>query len=288
MRNFLTVDVEEYFQVEGFADVVDRSSWDGWESRVRGQTLRILDLLDAARQKGTFFVLGWCARKDPDLVAEIARRGHEVACHGFSHRMADQLGEAAFRDDTQRAKELLETILGSPVLGYRAPSFSFTDRTPWAHGVLADLGFAYSSSVFPVRHDRYGVPDAPRTTWIVRTSGGREIAEIPPLTMRVAGQNLPVAGGGYMRLLPVQVVGRGIDAMNAAGHPAMLYMHPWEIDPGQPRIHGRPMNRFRHYVGLAGMESKLRWLLDRYAFTTVASHLGLEAPKSVRPLRPVA
>ncbi|MCE9637868.1 MAG: DUF3473 domain-containing protein [Planctomycetes bacterium] len=284
MRNLLTIDVEEYFQVEGFADVVARDTWDRRESRVAPPTRRILDLLDAARQKATFFVLGWTAERHPALVREIVARGHEVASHGYSHQMADQQGARDFRRDVRKGKKLLEDLIGASVSGYRAPSFSFTDRTPWAHEVLLEEGFVYSSSVFPVRHDRYGVPDAPRHPWEVRdpnaeSGAGKTLLELPPLTLRAFGQNLPVAGGGYMRLFPGALMSFAIRRMNAEGFPAMVYLHPWELDPGQPRLPGRRMNRFRHYVGLASMERKLATLMERHAFTSVAQHLGLAPQK---------
>lgn len=279
MRNLLTIDVEEYFQVEGFADVIARDQWDACESRVAAPTRRILDLLDAARQKATFFVLGWTAERHPSLVREIAARGHEVGSHGHGHQMADRIGEKAFRRDVRKAKRLLEDLLGAPVHGYRAPSFSITDRTPWAHAVLAEEGHVYSSSVFPVRHDRYGVPDAPRVPWEARVSPGRTLLELPPLTLRALGQNLPVAGGGYLRLLPLALVSHAIRRMNDDGFPAVVYLHPWELDPGQPRIAGRAANRFRHYVGLSTMERKLRDLTERHAFTSIAQHLGLDGQK---------
>lgn len=275
MRNLLTIDVEEYFQVEGMTGVIDRRDWGRLETRAAASTLRILDLLDAKHQRATFFVLGWTAERDPDLVREIARRGHEVACHGYSHRMADQLGVRAFRRDVRRAKRLLEGILGDRVLGYRAPSFSITERTPWAHRVLAEEGFAYSSSVFPVRHDRYGVPDAPRSPYEVATDAGLSLIELPPLTLRLAGVNLPAAGGGYMRLLPTAVVSHAIRRMNASGAPAVVYLHPWEIDPDQPRLPVGGLNGFRHYVGLGRMHDKLARLLDRHAFGTMADYVGL-------------
>ena len=273
MNNLLTIDVEEYFQVEGFADVVAPSDWASFESRVEEPTRRILDLLDAARASATFFVLGWTAERHPSLVREIARRGHEVASHGYAHRRADHQGARAFRRDVRKGRRILEHLLGCKVAGYRAPSFSITGRTPWAHEILRDEGFSYSSSVFPVRHDRYGVPDAPRTPWEVACPGDRTILEVPPLTLRVLGQNLPVAGGGYLRILPAAVVSHAIRAMNASGHAAVIYLHPWELDPGQPRIAGRLSNRLRHYTGLATTARKLESLLARHAFTSVAAHL---------------
>jgi polysaccharide deacetylase family protein (PEP-CTERM system associated) len=283
VKNLLSVDVEEYFQVEGFADVVDRRDWVKFESRVRMQTLRLLDLFDGKRQKATFFVLAWTAERDPDLVREIVARGHELASHGFSHRMIDTQGARAFRRDVRKGKRVLEKISGAPVAGYRAPSFSITARTPWAHRVLAEEGFTYSSSVFPVRHDRYGVPDAPRRPYEVDCGDGRRLVELPPLTMRVLGQNLPVAGGGYMRLFPTKVVSSAIASMNKAGAPAVVYLHPWEIDPEQPKLPGRASNRWRHWVGMAKLEKKLSSLLDAHSFGTMGEFLGLPAQKLGAP-----
>ena len=276
MRNLLTIDVEEYFQVEGFADVVDRAHWEDYESRVEPCVARLLDLLDAAAQKATFFALAWTAERHPEMVREIVLRGHEVASHGYLHRMIDSQGARAFRRDIRRSRAVLEGILGAPVVGYRAPSFSITPRTPWAHRVLAEEGFRYSSSVLPVRHARYGDPGAPREPSLIEVGRGRTIVELPLLTSRALGRNWPVAGGGYLRLLPVSVITRAIWAMNAEGEPAVVYMHPWEIDPDQPRIPGRRLNRWRHYVNLDRTEDKLRHLLDHHAFTTMSAHLGLE------------
>jgi polysaccharide deacetylase family protein (PEP-CTERM system associated) len=283
VRNLLTVDVEEYFQVEGFADVVDRRDWPKFESRVRMQTLRLLDLFDGKRQRATFFVLGWTAERDPDLVREIVARGHEVASHGWSHRMIDTQGVRAFRRDVRKGKRILETIVGAPVAGYRAPSFSITAKTPWAHKVLAEEGFTYSSSVFPVRHDRYGVPDAPRRPWEVDCGEGRRLVELPPLTLRMLGQNLPVGGGGYMRLFPLSVVSSAIESMNRAGSPAVVYLHPWEIDPQQPKLPGRAANRWRHWVGMEKLERKLSRLLDAHPFGTMGEFLGIPAQRLGAP-----
>ncbi len=287
MKNLLTIDVEEYFQVEGFADVVDRGEWDRYESRVVPSTRRLLDLLDDTGHKATFFVLAWCAERHPAMVREIVSRGHEVASHGYGHRMITSQDADSFRADLRRSREVLERLTGRRMLGYRAPSFSITPATPWAHEVIAEEGFAYSSSVFPVHHDRYGIPDAPRTPWQVDTAAG-PLTELPPLTLRMAGQNLPVAGGGYMRLLPVRLVAHAVRRMNAAGAPAMLYLHPWEVDPEQPRLPGRRANKFRHYVGLDRMHEKLRYLLERFEFETVAAHLELSTQPGGRAPRTVA
>jgi polysaccharide deacetylase family protein (PEP-CTERM system associated) len=284
MRNFLTVDVEEHFQVEGFADVVRRGDWESHDSRVRPQTQTLLDLLESTRQRATFFVLGWTAERHPLLVLEIVARGHEVASHGWSHLPIDAQGARWFRRDVRRAKRVLEDILGAPVAGYRAPTFSITRRTPWAHRILCEEGFAYSSSVFPIRHDRYGVPDAPRLPHHVDCGNGRTIVELPPLTVRLVGTNLPVAGGGYLRVLPAALVSRAIRAMNRIGAPAVVYLHSWEMDPAQPRIAGRASAVWRHRVGLAGFPAKLRKLLDAHEFVPIGEMLGL--PDQLRGAAP--
>lgn len=281
MRNLLTIDVEEYFQVEGFADVVGREAWDCYESRVVPAVERLLRLLDETDTKATFFVLAWSAERHPEMVRRIVEAGHELASHGYGHRMLDQIGEDGFRQDLRRSRRILEDVGGVPLVGYRAPSFSVTRRTPWAHAVLAEEGFCYSSSVFPVHHDRYGIPDAPRTPWEIDVGGGRSIVELPPLTLRVGRSNLPVGGGGYLRLFPVGLVSHALRRMNARGAPGVIYLHPWEVDPEQPRLPGRLTNRFRHYVGLRRTERKLRHLLQRFDFGTTADFLGLDRP----PLR---
>lgn len=287
MKNLLTVDVEEYFQVEGFADVVGRDAWDCYESRVVPAVDRILDLLAETGRTATFFVLSWTAERHPEMVQRIVEGGHELASHGHGHQMIHRLGPEGFRRDLRRSREILESIADVAVFGYRAPSFSLTNKTPWAHQVLAEEGFEYSSSVFPVHHDRYGIPDAPRTPWEVDLGGGKSIVELPPLTLRMGRSNLPVGGGGYLRLFPVHLLAHALRKMNRMGAPGVVYLHPWEVDPAQPRLPGRLANRFRHYVGLGRTERKLRYLLERFDFGSVGEFLGLEQAVPAAPVRPV-
>lgn len=280
MRNLFSVELEEYFHDEVFSEVADRRRWARYESRVAQQTLGLLDLLAARGARATFFVLGWTAERDPDLVREIAARGHEIASHGWSHEPADEQGERAFRRDVRRSRRILESIVHTSVVGYRAPGFSISERTPWAHRVLADEGFAYSSSVYPARLDGSGAPGAPPTPWEADGGDGRSVAEFPPLTRRLSGQHVPVAGGGYMRLLPVRVVSRAILAMNNAGAPAVICVRPWEIDRAQSRLPHAPLDQWRHWAGVDHFESKLAALLDLHDFGAIDDHLGLVPPRS--------
>jgi len=276
--NALSVDVEEHFQVAAFARVVPRDAWPSHESRVRRNTVSLLDLFDEARVRATFFVLGWVAEREPRLVREIANRGHEIGSHGYSHRFVYDQSPAEFREETARSRRFLQDTSGQPVLGYRAASFSIVRRNLWALDVLVEAGFRYDSSVFPVLHDRYGLPGAPRGIHRGATPGGAELLEFPPSTIRVGGVTLPVAGGGYLRLLPRFVSHWAIHRLNVReGMPAMVYVHPWEVDPGQPRIPGTLPNRVRHYTGLRSMRGKLRGLLERFRFGPVAEALDAAA-----------
>ena len=257
----LTVDVEEHFQVSAFEGAVRREDWDRLPSRVEANTARILDVCGEAGVRATFFVLGWIAERHPGLVRRIAADGHEIACHGYSHDLVHTQSEARFREETARSKALLEDVGGVPVIGYRAASFSIRASTLWAAEVLVDLGFAYDSSLYPVVHDRYGIPGAPRHPYLLRTPGGRQIVEVPPSTIRVAGITLPVAGGGYLRLYPLAFTRWAIDRIHRRdGMPAVIYVHPWETDPDQPRMNGPLLSRMRHYVGLRTTVPKLRSL----------------------------
>ena len=272
-----SVDVEDYFQVEAFSDVVDRSAWDGFAPRVESSTRRLLDLADEGSVRGTFFVLGWIAERFPALVREIAARGHELACHSYWHRRVDTLEPAEFRDDTARAKRAIEDAASVRVDGYRAPSYSITRRSLWAFEVLAELGFAYDSSIFPIHHDTYGIPDAPRTPFRVATAAG-EIVEFPIATFRLLGRtNFPCAGGGYLRLFPFWYTRLGVARAAREGVPVVAYVHPWEVDPGQPRIAGRLASRLRHYTNLTGNESKVRRLLALGPFTSFRDSAGARA-----------
>jgi polysaccharide deacetylase family protein (PEP-CTERM system associated) len=266
--NVLTVDVEEHFQVSAFEAVVPREQWDRWPSRVERNTETLLDLFDATHSKGTFFVLGWIAERHPTLVRRIAERGHEVACHGYSHRLVYTQQPEAFREETRRSKGLLEDAAGCPVLGYRSASFSIGWSNLWALDVLAECGIAYDSSLFPVRHDRYGIPGAPRHPYRVKTAAGASLVEIPPSTIRLGRATLPFGGGGYLRLFPLAVTRMAIERLNRKeGCPAVLYVHPWEVDPEQPRVTEAPLrSRFRHYVGLRTTLPKLQALLAQLPF----------------------
>jgi polysaccharide deacetylase family protein (PEP-CTERM system associated) len=271
--NALTIDVEEYFHAENLRAAYPRESWDALESRVEEPLGRLRDLLRERGLRATFFVLGWLAERRPWIVRELARDGHEIASHGFGHELLTRLDENAFRQDLARATLALAPLAGRRPRGYRAPCFTIVPETRWVFPILADLGFDYDSSVFPIRHDRYGDPAAPRELHAITVGGGeseRTIAEAPPATVRLLGRNLPIAGGGYLRLLPLRACAAGIEALNARGEPAVVYVHPWELDPGQPRHQGVSwLARVRHGIGTAGLEAKLARLLDRFAFGTL-------------------
>lgn len=275
MKNALTFDVEEYFHAEAFARVLRPEEWPTLESRVTRSTERLLDILDRDRVRATFFVLGWVAERHPALVREIASLGHEVACHGYGHRMIQHLTRPEFERDVTKAKRAIEDAVGKPVLGYRAPTFSIMRETLWSLDVLAEAGFRYDSSIFPVVHDRYGIPDAPRFPHRLKGPGGGEIAEFPLSTVQLLGRRLPVAGGGYFRLFPYSVTRRAITHINTReGQPAMVYLHPWEIDPEQPRLPVGPLTRFRHLVNVGKTEARLTRLLDDFAFAPAAEVLA--------------
>jgi polysaccharide deacetylase family protein (PEP-CTERM system associated) len=276
--NAMSVDVEDYFQVSAFDRVVDRSSWEGRESRVVANTNRLLDVFDEAQTRVTFFVLGWIAERHPELVRSIVARGHELASHGYGHELVYNLTPDQFRDDVRRAKAVLEHTGGVPVLGYRAPSYSVVEQSLWALDVLVEEGHVYDASIFPIRHDRYGIPDAPRHVHI-RTVNAGSIVEMPVATVRWGGMNLPVGGGGYFRLLPYAFTRWGFSRLNTVEkRPAMFYLHPWEIDPAQPRIAADAVGRLRHYRNLHKTERRLRALLGEFRFSTAADVLGLSLP----------
>jgi polysaccharide deacetylase family protein (PEP-CTERM system associated) len=279
--HMLSVDVEEYFQVEAAAACVRPDQWDSIPSRLGPPLDRILELLAAAGASATFFILGWVARRDPALVRRIADAGHEVASHGTSHRMVGGLAPADFRKDVEDSRALLQDVSGRPVVGYRAPTFSITRRTAWAIDVLAEAGYRYDSSVFPIRHDRYGVPGAPRFIHRARGPAGGTLIEVPPLTLRLGSVNWPVGGGGYLRLLPVRVVAAALRQAERAGRPGMLYLHPWELDPDQPVLPMGRLGRWRHRVGLRRTADKLSWLLARFRFSAAAPRLDAPAGQAV-------
>jgi len=263
--NAMTVDVEDYFQVQAFAHCIDRADWDGFPRRVEANTNRILDLFDAAGIKATFFTLGWVAERHPDLVRRIVADGHELASHGWDHTRADSQDPETFRADIARTRGLLEDVGGVDVTGYRAATFSIGTRNMWAFPILKQEGYLYSSSINPIRHDLYGMPDAPRVPFHPTGDG---VVEIPMTTVRLGQRNLPCSGGGYFRLLPTALYRAGLRRVNRReGQPGIFYFHPWEVDPGQPRIEGAGWrSRLRHYTNLSGMEDGLRRLLKDFAW----------------------
>lgn len=283
--NMMTVDVEDYFHVSAFETVVPRERWDACESRVEANTERLLKVFDDARVRATFFVLGWVAERCPGIVRRIASAGHELASHGYSHRLVYRMSAAEFRDDVRRSKALIESCAGLPVLGYRAPSFSITSKSLWALDVLIEEGYLYDASIYPIHHDRYGIPDAPRHLWQAKRQAG-EIWEVPGSTVRVAGTNVPIGGGGYFRFFPYACIRCGIDRVNQSEQkPVVFFIHPWEIDPDQPRLPGSALSRFRHYRNLDKTEGRLRRLLRDFQFAPVCSLLspvsvsfGMHAP----------
>ena len=262
----MTVDVEDYFHVSVFERVIDREQWPSMESRVVANTERLLGLFDESAVKATFFVLGWVAERQPRLVKTIVGRGHELASHGYGHQLIYKQAPEEFRRDVRRAKALLEDAGGVEVRGYRAPSFSVTARSLWALDVLLEEGYRYDASIFPIRHDRYGIPDAPRWPHQLSRPAG-QIFEVPGSTVRLGGTNLPVAGGGYFRILPYAWTRWGLARVNRhEKQPAVFYLHPWEIDPGQPRLPASALGRFRHYRNLHKTETRLRALMRDFRF----------------------
>jgi polysaccharide deacetylase family protein (PEP-CTERM system associated) len=267
IKNVISVDVEDYFHAESFSDVVDRACWSSYTSRVEGNTRRLLQLFSELNLHGTFFVLGWVAEQFPGLVREISAGGHELACHSYWHRLIYKLDPKEFREDTRRAKDAIEQIAGQPVHGYRAPTYSVIDRSVWALDVLSELGFTYDSSIFPIRHDRYGMPGAPRTPFRFQTPSG-PMTEFPITTFRLAGHNMPVGGGGYLRLLPRIYTRLGLKRVAKEGVPIVIYIHPWEIDADQPRLPGRLSSRVRHYTNLSRTFSRLKSVLQEGSYTS--------------------
>ena len=273
IQNALTVDVEDYFQVSAFAKSIDYKDWDNHSLRVERNTQRLMDMFDEAQVKATFFVLGWVADRNKSLIKEIAARGHEVACHGYSHQLVYNQSPEVFREETVRSKALLEDIVQMPVRGYRAASYSITKESLWALDILAEAGFTYDSSIFPVRHDRYGIPDAEETPHILTTPKGHSLVEFPLSTAKIFNYKLPVAGGGYFRLYPYALTKAGLRQINRRQQPFIFYLHPWEIDPEQPKIEASWFSRFRHYNNLDKCESRLQRLMKDFQFTTAAQVL---------------
>jgi polysaccharide deacetylase family protein (PEP-CTERM system associated) len=275
--NALTVDVEDYYHVSAFAAHIRREDWPSFESRVERNTHRLLDCFDVYGIHATFFVLGVVAEQFPALVTEIGKRGHEVASHGYAHELVYNQTPQRFREETLRSKALLEDVTGRAVLGYRAASYSITSRSLWALEILQDAGFVYDSSIFPIRHDRYGIVGFPRFPHRVRGENGAGMIEFPLSTVSLWGRNLPIAGGGYLRILPIAFTHWGIARVNRReAQPVIIYLHPWEVDPDQPPQAVGWLTRFRHYRNLNRMEERVTGLLSRFEFSTVARVLGIE------------
>jgi len=286
IKHILSVDVEDYFQVEAFANEVPRRAWGVWPSRVVENTRKILNLLERHGAKGTFFFLGWVANRFPGLVREVQAQGHELACHSYWHRRVCSLSPSEFREDLRISKDAIEQAAGVPVYGYRAPSWSINKDSLWALDILAEENFRYDSSIYPIRHDLYGIPDAPRFAWVYQCRDGRELTEIPPPTVRIGGFNLPAAGGGYLRILPflyTEWVFRIFEQHYRK--PVVTYLHPWEVDPEQPRIPAGLKSRFRHYTNIGAVETRLGLLLQKHLFQPIAMAVATGALSSAEVIK---
>ncbi len=279
--NAMSVDVEDWFQVQAFADVIDRAEWDKLESRVVRNTERVLAMFADRGVKATFFTLGWVAERYPGLVRSIVADGHELASHGYGHELVRSIGKERFRQDIARAKRVLEDCSGASVIGYRAPTFSIGEaESRWAYDVLFEEGYLYSSSIFPISHDLYGSPSASRHPY---RAGEGKIMELPMTTVRAGRRNWPCSGGGWFRILPYTSFSLGIRHVNHSEHaPAIFYFHPWEIDPDQPRVQGASrMSRFRHYTGLHQMEQRISRLLAEFEWGRMDQVFGFQAGRPV-------
>ncbi|MEJ2682011.1 MAG: DUF3473 domain-containing protein [Gammaproteobacteria bacterium] len=275
MKHALTIDVEDYFHVAALAKQFPLGTWDDQPLRVINNTYRLLDLLGERGIKATFFVLGWVAKRAPEMVRRIHDEGHEVASHGYSHQLIYSQTPDVFRQETVRSKTLLEDQIGSAVNGYRAASYSITRKNLWALDILAESNFTYDSSIFPVYHDRYGIPDSPCRPYQLITSKGHGIIEFPITTTQIGPYRLPISGGGYFRIFPYMMTKWGLKrATQQMGTPFVFYLHPWEIDPHQPRIKTSVLSRFRHYTNLSRCENRLRSLTSDFVFTTMTEALN--------------
>lgn len=263
MRNAISVDIEDWFQVGAFETVIDRDDWNTLELRVEKNTNDVLALFERTNIKATFFILGWVAQRAPKLIKHIVEKGHEVASHGYAHDRVFTFTAQQFADDLKKSRQILEDLSGEKVTGYRAPSFSIDPRTPWAHDILVEHGYDYSSSVAPIKHDHYGWPDAPRFAF--EPVQGSDFLEIPVTTAQLGPKRLAAGGGGFFRLLPYAFSQWAIKQVNASDHPAIIYFHPWEIDPDQPRVKNAPIkSKLRHYSRLSSMEAKLERLIGEF------------------------
>jgi len=267
--NALTVDVEDYYHVSAFSKVINRDAWSDQISHVVANTDRLLELFDTNKIKATFFVLGWVAERWPELVKKLDSHGHEVACHGYSHELVYNQTPEIFREETKRSKQILENIIQKPVLGYRAASYSITNKSKWALDILFELGFKYDSSIFPVKHDRYGMPDTPKFPYLLETPDGNKLIEFPLTSINIMGYQLPIAGGGYFRLFPYFFSKWAFQKINSRySKPFIFYLHPWEIDTTQPRIKAGFISTFRHYNNIDKTQDRLSKLVRQFRFST--------------------
>ena len=279
IRNALTIDVEDYFQVAALAEAVDRKDWSSMEYRVEANTDRLLALFEEHDTRATFFTLGWVAERSPALIRRIRDAGHEIASHGYSHQLIYTQTPAVFQEETRKSKTILEDITGQPVTGYRAASYSITSKSRWALDILCEEGFTWDSSIFPVHHDRYGMPGTPHEPYLLKAPNGGTLTEFPLSTCPIGQYRLPIAGGGYFRLFPYGVSRWGLGRINRAGQPFIFYLHPWEIDTGQPRLKVKAFSRFRHYNNLDKCMGRLERLLGDFRFGSVSDVLtGMSLP----------
>ncbi len=279
MRNVLTIDVEDYYHVSAFESLVRYEEWDQYESRVERNTYHLLDIFDLYQTKATFFVLGWVAERHPKLIREIDQRGHEVASHGHSHKRIYTQTPEQFREETRRSKYIVEEIIDRAIVGYRAASYSITKKSLWALEILVEEGFLYDSSIFPVWHDLYGIPDSKRFSYCIKTKSGT-IYEYPLSTLRIFKTNIPVCGGGYLRIYPYFFTKKAVRILNHnENQPVIIYAHPWEFDPDQPRLNGKWLSRLRHYTNISKTDSILKSLLNDFQFGTMSDLYNQEQAK---------
>lgn len=269
IKNALTIDVEDYFHVAALAQSISTSQWDSLECRVEKNTDKLLQLFDDQNVNATFFTLGWVAERYPQIVKKIAAAGHEVASHGYSHQLIYNQTQEVFREETHKSKVILEDITQQEIIGYRAASYSITNQSKWALDILCELGFKYDSSIFPVKHDLYGIPGSPRWPYMLETDQKNSIVEFPISTFNIANYKLPIAGGGYFRLFPYWFTKLGLGSINRENEPFVFYLHPWEVDPKQPKVRASWFSMFRHYNNLDKCYSRLEQLLKDFSFTTV-------------------
>lgn len=285
MINALSIDTEDYFQAKAMESVIHFQEWKQQESRIRWNVYRILNLFQKFRIRATFFILAWNAEQYPELVRDIQKEGHEIASHGYKHMDIYRQTPEEFRADLAKSKKILGQIAHVAIRGYRAPTFSIRQDTLWALDILIEEGFRYDSSIFPILHDRYGIPDSPRFPYRVRTPKNKSIREFPLSTISILGQNFPIAGGGYFRLLPYPILHKALLRLNRKERrPAVIYLHPWELDPDQPRLPIGPLNQFRHYINLHKTEKKLIRLMEDFRFAPLGEILAREEKKVSLPL----